>query len=131
MTVRQMEDQKAPPVLTIYFSGMKPSKYASLNASKNVNDKHAPKPQVGENAAVVDVRNLAVEDIWKKVRSMTGAQEVEASEADKEEVKKLEAIRAQAEVDRERVGKMRQAKKDQERMLEQARKEVEKLRELS
>lgn len=131
MTVRQMEDQKAPPVLTIYYSGAKPSKYASLNASKDVNDKHAPKPQEGENAAVVDVRNLAVEDIWKKVRSMTGAQEVETSEADKEEVKKLEAIRAQAEVDRERVGKMRQAKKDQERMLEQARKEVERLRELS
>lgn len=130
MSVRQTDDQKAAPALTVYFSGAS-SKSAELTAAKDVKDEHAPVPGDGEKAAVVDLRSLTAAEIWGKVRAMTGAKEVEASEEDRDELGKLEKIRVQAGADRERVGEMRQRKKDQERQLEQARREVEKLKELS
>lgn len=59
---------------------------------------------------------------------MTGAKEVQASQKEEEEVKKLEQMAVQSVKDRERNAKIRQAKKDQERMLQEARGEVERLR---
>lgn len=127
MSVRQTTEQDVPATLTIYFAE-KVSKAASLNAAKDINDKHAPTAGEGEKAAVVSLKDLEHADIWKKVVFMTGAKEVGVSEEDAEEMRKLDAISEQAVKDRERVGSMIQARKDHEKMLEDARAEANRLR---
>jgi len=64
------------------------------------------------------------------VKSVTGAQEIAASPEEEEEIKKLAATRERSAIDRTRVAGIRQAKKDQERMLQEARGEVAKLKQL-
>lgn len=129
MSVRQTQEQEGPAALTVYFAD-KISKAASKSAAKNVDDKHAPSPAEGEKSAVVDLKNLAHADIWKKVLTVTGAEEVQASEEDAQELKTLEELRVQSEKDRARVATLRQKKKDHERMLADARGEAERLRNL-
>ena len=131
MTVKQTEDQEGPAALTIYFAE-KLSNAANLGSGGKspLDDKHAPAAGEAEKTAVVDVRGLDFKSIWDKVRVMTGAKEVEASNAEEEEVKKWERMRVQSEKDRERNANIRQAKKDQERMLQEARGEVERLRQM-
>jgi large subunit ribosomal protein MRP49 len=67
-------------------------------------------------------------DIWAKFKSVTGAQEVQATEVEEEELAELQRQRETAEVDRKRVAEIRKNKKDQEKMLQAARGEVERLR---
>lgn len=76
----------------------------------------------------MDLRDLDWKRIWDKVRVMTGAKEVQASAKEEEEVKKLEQMAVQSVKDQERNAKIRQTKRDQERMLQEARGEVERLR---
>ncbi|CEO59891.1 hypothetical protein PMG11_04541 [Penicillium brasilianum] len=130
MTVQQTDDQNAPPALTIYFAERLSSTASAIVGAKKIADKHAPAPESGEKAAVVDLKDLSYKEIWSRVQASTGAEEVPASAEDEAERKRLEAITAKAGKDRERIRGMRQAKKDQERMLAEARGEVEKLREL-
>lgn len=78
----------------------------------------------------MDVRNLSYTDIWNKFKNMTGAQEVSATETEKAELQKLEQMAQQSVKDRARVAGIRQAKLDHERMLQAARGEVEKLKQL-
>ena len=59
---------------------------------------------------------------------MTGAKDVAATEAEEAEIRKLEQMKVTSEKDRVRNVSIRQAKKDQERMLQEARGEVERLR---
>ncbi|KKK22932.1 50S ribosomal protein [Aspergillus ochraceoroseus] len=128
MTVKQTDNQDGPAVLTIYFSE-KLSNAASLSPAK-IEDKFAPQPGETEKAAVMDVRNLTYKEIWAKVKMMTGAAEIAATAQEEAELKKLEQMRVQAEKDRVRVAGIRQAKKDQERMLQEARGEVERLKQM-
>lgn len=128
MTVRQTEEQDGPAALTIYFAEQA-SNAASLTASQ-INDKHAPAPSDTEKSAVVDVKNLDYQQIWNKVKVMTGAKEIAATQEEAAELAKFEQMRVQGEKDRVRMAALRQAKKDQERMLQEARGEVEKLKEL-
>jgi large subunit ribosomal protein MRP49 len=130
MTVQQTDDQNAPPALTIYFAERLSSTASAIVGAKKIADKHAPSPESGEKTAVVDLKDLSYQEIWSRVQASTGAEEVPASAEDEAERKRLEAITAKAGKDRERIRAMRQAKKDQERMLAEARGEVEKLREL-
>ena len=128
MTVQQTEDQAGPAALTIYFAERMSSTASAVAGKNQVTDKHAPAPEASEKTAVVDLKNLTWEEIWSRVQASTGAEDVPASEADQEEAKKLKAISEKAVGDRERIQAMRQAKKDQERMLAEARGEVEKLK---
>ncbi|KAF7180271.1 hypothetical protein CNMCM7691_009438 [Aspergillus felis] len=128
MTVKQTDEQEGPAALTIYFAEQA-SKAAALNASQ-VQDKYAPAPSETEKTAVVDLKNLDYKEIWNKVKMMTGAEELQATADEEAELKKLEKMRQQSDKDRARVSAIRQAKKDQERMLQEARGEVEKLRQL-
>ncbi|KAJ5662441.1 hypothetical protein N7523_002319 [Penicillium sp. IBT 18751x] len=128
MTVQQTEDQAGPAALTIYFAERLSSTASAVAGKNQVTDKHAPAPEANEKTAVVDLKNLTWEEIWSRVQASTGAEDVPASEADQEEAKKLKAIAEKAVGDRERIQAMRQAKKDQERMLAEARGEVEKLK---
>ncbi|KAJ5225743.1 hypothetical protein N7468_006968 [Penicillium chermesinum] len=128
ITVRQTDDQAGPAALTIYFSERLSSTAAAIAGANQVVDKHAPAPVEGEKAAVVNVKNLEFNEIWNRVQASTGAQELKPSAEDEAERKRLEAIAARAVGDRERIARIQQAKKDQERMLAEARGEVEKLK---
>ncbi|KAF7591389.1 hypothetical protein BBP40_001615 [Aspergillus hancockii] len=128
MSVKQTEEQEGPAALTIYWAEQA-SKASSLTAAK-IEDKHAPAPESTEKSAVVDLKNLDYQEIWNKVKLMTGAQEVPATPEEEAELKKFEQLRQQSDKDRVRIADMRQAKKDQERMLQEARGEVEKLKQL-
>jgi large subunit ribosomal protein MRP49 len=126
MTVKQTTDQEGPASLTIYFSENL-SKAASSNAT-DMTDQHAPAPSATEKTAVLDLKNLPYTDIWHNVKVLTGAQEVSPTTEEQMELKKVEQMRLKAVEDRKRVAGLREAKKDQEKMLEQARGEVAKLR---
>lgn len=131
MTVRQTDEQEGPASLTIYFAE-RLSNAASLGAksSGSDGDTFAPKAEDAEKTTVLDVKDLDFKKIWEKVRMMTGAKEVEATDAEAEEVKRLENMRVQSGADRERNANIRQTKKDQERMLQEARGEVERLKQM-
>ncbi|KAJ5190363.1 uncharacterized protein N7498_009348 [Penicillium cinerascens] len=128
MTVRQTEEQEGPAALTIYFAERVGSTANAIAGKNQITDKHAPAPEASERTAVVDVKNLTWEEIWSRVQASTGAEEVPATAEDQAEQKKLQAISEKAVKDRERIQAMRQAKRDQERMLAEARGEVEKLK---
>lgn len=106
------------------------SKAASLSDAGGVSDNYAPAVGEAEKAAVVNLKDLDFGRIWEKVKMMTGAKEVAASEKEGEEAKRLEGMRVRSGEDRERNAKIRQARKDQERMLQEARGEVERLRQI-
>ncbi|KAJ5570567.1 uncharacterized protein N7459_009997 [Penicillium hispanicum] len=130
MTVQQTAEQEGPAALTIYFAERVGSTANAIAGSKQITDKHAPAPETDEKTAVVDVKGLSFEEIWSRVQASTGAEEITASPEDQAEAKRLADISAKAVKDRERIQAMRQAKKDQERMLAEARGEVEKLKQV-
>ncbi|KAL4868570.1 hypothetical protein BDV12DRAFT_169333 [Aspergillus spectabilis] len=126
MTVKQTTDQEVPATLTVYFAE-KLSNAASVSA-ETVKDEHAPAPTETEKTAILDLRHLAYTDIWKKLKTVTGAQEVLATAAEEAQLEKVAEWRVRSKEDQARVAAIRQAKKDQELMLQQARGEVEKLK---
>ncbi|KAL5045243.1 hypothetical protein BDW71DRAFT_184543 [Aspergillus fruticulosus] len=128
ITVKQTDNQDGPASLTVYFA-KKLSNAASLNAAAK--DEHAPEPSATEKTATVDIRNLTYQDIWNKVKNMTGAQEVPPTEEEKAELAKFEQMAQQSVKDRARVAAIRQAKLDHKRMLEAAKGEVEKLKQMT
>lgn len=128
ITVKQTLDQEGPAALTIYFDGKVPNSAEKHNAANRINDQHAPKPAENEKTVVIDAKNLTYTEIWDRVKEATGAQEVQATDEEKAELEWLEQLKKKSEVDRARVAAIRQAKKDQERMLQEARGEAEKLR---
>lgn len=128
MTVQQTTEQDTPAALSIYFADRVASTATAIAGSKQLIDKHAPAPQNGEKMTTVNLKDLSYQEIWNRVQASTGANEVPATEEDKAEAKKYAAIDQKAIHDRERIRERRQAKKDQERMLAEARGEVEKLK---
>ncbi|KAL2828977.1 CI-B8 domain-containing protein [Aspergillus cavernicola] len=128
ISVQQTKDQEGPAALTIYFAE-KISNAASLTAAQ-ATDKLAPKPSETEKTATVDLKNLDYKDIWTSVKMITGAQEVPATAEEEKQLQEVEQLRQRSIQDRARVAGIRQAKKDQERMLQEARGEVEKLKQV-
>ncbi|KAJ5898830.1 hypothetical protein N7495_003574 [Penicillium taxi] len=129
MTVKQIDDQEGPSALTIYFAE-RLSSTATAISGKQVIDKFAPAAEDNEKSIVVDLKNLGYQEIWSRVQASTGAEEVKPTEADESDLVRLSKITEQAVGDRERIQAKRQAKKDQERMLAEARGEVDKLKEI-
>ncbi|KAL4750163.1 hypothetical protein BDW72DRAFT_204154 [Aspergillus terricola var. indicus] len=128
ITVKQTDNQDGPASLTVYFAE-KLSNAASLNTAAK--DQHAPEPSATEKTATVDIRNLTYQDIWNKVKNMTGAQEVPPTDDEKAELAKFEQMAQQSVKDRARVAAIRQAKLDHKRMLEAAKGEVERLKQMT
>ncbi|KUL92258.1 hypothetical protein ZTR_02662 [Talaromyces verruculosus] len=131
MSVKPYEgaEEKLAPALTIFFSGTQPKK-AQAYHDAGIKDEFAPKPTEAEKAVVLNLKDYNFEEIWQQVKELTGAVEVEATPEDREQIEKFRQMDVKSESDRIRVAAIRQAKKDQERMLQEARGEVEKLREL-
>ena len=107
MTVRPTDEQDGPAALTIYFAEQA-SNAASLTASQ-IDDKHAPAPSATEKSAVLDVKNLDYQQIWNKVKMVTGAQEIPATPEEESELRKFEQWQQQSEKDRVRMAALRQA----------------------
>lgn len=121
------EDRHA--VLTVFFSGSQPQKAKAFH-DDSIKDEFAPTPTESEKAVVMNLKDYNFEEIWQQVKELTGAVDVPAAPEDLEQLEKFRQMDIKSEADRIRVAGMRQVKKDQERMLQEARGEVEKLREL-
>ncbi|KAJ5971937.1 uncharacterized protein N7479_001855 [Penicillium vulpinum] len=126
MTVTQTSDQQGPAALTIYFAERVGSAATSLANEKKVTDELAPAPEANEQSAVLDIKNRTYQQIWDRVQAMTGATVVPATPEDIALSQKLAEIKRKSGPDRQRVAAIRQAKKDQERMLAEARGQVDK-----
>ena len=126
ISVKQTDDQEKPPLLTIYFAQNKDK--ASTPANVKMEDTLAPAPNESETVKTIDLRGQQVSEIWEKVKAATGAKELEASEADLKEIEENKKLDEKSEVDRQRVAAIRKARKDQEKMLQSAREEVERQR---
>ncbi|EED17450.1 50S ribosomal protein Mrp49 [Talaromyces stipitatus ATCC 10500] len=129
MTVKPYDGEERHAALTIFFSGVQPQK-AQAYHDASIKDEFAPSPTESEKAVVLNLKDYNFEEIWQQVKELTGAVEVEPTAEDKEQLEKFRQMDIKSEADRIRVAGIRQAKKDQERMLQEARGEVEKLREL-
>lgn len=127
MSVKQTEEQDGPAALTIFFSGAPKS---NKHHDSSIQDKHAPAPAEGEQTIVIDTKGKDYTQIWQKVQETTGAQEIPPTTEEQEQLAQFKEMAIKSEKDRVRIAAMRQAKKDQERMLQEARGEVEKLRQL-
>lgn len=128
MTVKQTEDQDGPAALTVYFAERASSTAAA--DSSEINDTHAPAPQSNEKTVVLDVKNHDFKSIWGRLKAVTGAKDVPPTPEELAELEKLEQMNVKSVKDRERIAAIRKAKKDQERMLQKARGEVEMLRQM-
>lgn len=126
MTVQQTSEKEGPAALTVYFQERLSSTAPGIVGKNPPVDKHAPAPAETEKSAVIDLKNLSLEEIWRRVQASTGAVDLEPTEDDKANKKQLADITARAPGDRARIRAIRQAKKDQERMLAEARGEIEK-----
>ncbi|KMQ47163.1 50S ribosomal protein Mrp49 [Trichophyton rubrum] len=126
MTVKQLDDEAGPAILSIYSA--KPSD-GSAAATTGALDSYAPPPTESEIVKAIDVKGKDVEQIWAAFKAATKAENVPVAEEDKKEMELQEQLNAQSEIDRQRVAMVRKAKKDQEAMLEAAKAAVAKQRE--
>lgn len=127
MSVKQTDEQEGPAALTIFFSGAPKS---TEHHNSSIQDKYAPSPAEGEKTIVIDTKDKDYKQIWQKVQEATGAQEIPPTAEEVQQLAGFKEMAIKSEQDRARVAGIRQAKKDQERMLQEARGEVEKLRQL-
>ncbi|CAI7669716.1 unnamed protein product [Penicillium palitans] len=126
MSVTQTTNQQGPAALTIYFAERVGSAATALANEKKVIDELAPAPEANEQSAVLDIKNRTYQQIWDRVQAMTNAKVVPANSEDIALSQKLAEIKKKSGPDRERVQAIGQAKKDQERMLAEARGQVDK-----
>ncbi|KAJ5769903.1 uncharacterized protein N7511_001954 [Penicillium nucicola] len=130
MTVRQTTDQQGPAALSIYFAQQASEAAKVVANKKRIEDSHAPAAETSEEAIVLDIKDIPYKQIWERVRAITNAQQVSGSAEDQEQLKRWKAIQDKSGQDRDRVNALRQAKKDQERMLAVARGEVDKAKQV-
>jgi len=127
MTVKQTDEQDGPAALTVYFAEKIGARAAEAHAA-DIQDKHAPAALSTERSIVIDAKGLDYTEIWKRVKNATVAEDLPATPEELAEIEKYNKMDERSKVDRTRVAAIRQAKKDQERMLREARGEVEKLK---
>ena len=123
-----MKDEE-PPKLWVYFAD-RISNAAKAEASPQLEDEHAPQTEGSEQKIAFNVRDQDYESIWSMLKKATGAQDVPPTEDEVKELHKLEEMNERSAIDRQRNADIRQKKKDQELMLQQARGEVEMLRQI-
>ncbi|KAJ6099736.1 hypothetical protein N7467_001271 [Penicillium canescens] len=126
MTVRQTTEQQGPAALSIYFAERASDAAVAVANEKKVEDSHAPAAEPNEQAIVLNVKDFTYQQIWDRVQAITNAQKVSGTAEDTEQLKRWKDIQDKSVKDRQRVNALRQAKKDQERMLAVARGEVDK-----
>lgn len=113
--------------MTLYFAGEKAGSAAiALANERKITDSLAPATEAGEKSVVLDIRNYTYKQIWDRVQVMTNAKVVNPTGEDVAMQQKLDAIEKKSGPDRQRIQAIRQAKKDQERMLAEARGQVDK-----
>ncbi|KAK2871860.1 hypothetical protein FQN49_002748 [Arthroderma sp. PD_2] len=125
MTVKQLDDEEGPAILSIYSA--KPADSTAATPTGTL-DSFAPAPTESETVRTIDVKGKDVDQIWTAFQSATKAENVEIEEEDKKEMELQAQLDAQSEIDRQRVAMVRKAKKDQEAMLQAAKAAVAKQR---
>jgi large subunit ribosomal protein MRP49 len=140
ITVKQIQDQSAPALLSIYHSSTSPDSRlllpattttttkTSKNAAAAVADSFAPAPGEEERVVTLDVKGKDVSEIWSQVRDLTKAEEIQPTEEDLKEMEVAEQEMLRSERDRKRMAAIVQAQRDQQAMLRAAREDVQKLR---
>lgn len=154
MIVNRTRDQSVTPTLTIYMTGgpssatqtprlgapsdeaiQAPKKAVASVAdswqhvgSSTDGSTPAPEATAGETVVKINMRHVMSGDIWKQFVAKTGATMVEPSAADVEEMERLGALEAQAEVDRQVQKVYRDKLKQEKQMLERARQEADALK---
>lgn len=93
-------------------------------ASSSEGTTPAPEARDGETAVKINMKEVLADDIWKQFVAKTGATPVEPSAADVEEMERLAALKAQAELDRKVQDAYMGKLKEEKRMLERARQEA-------
>ncbi|WEW60649.1 hypothetical protein PRK78_006136 [Emydomyces testavorans] len=121
MSVKQTDDNAGPAILTLYFA----NKDGAGKAIPSTTDEFAPIPTESEVIKDIDVKGKSLEEIWTSFKDLTGAEELKISDNDRQELEERSRQREKSEVDRQRVAGIRQARKDQEKLLATARADVE------
>lgn len=138
--MKQTGEESDPAVMTIYYNSSPETAWEkeadsstppapTTTTAKNIEDKNAPMPAIDEKTVTLDMKDKEFEKVWASFREMTGAEEVKATEEDKEFMKEMEAHKEKAEKDRKIVAAIHKANKDRERMLQEAKGMVEKMKE--
>ena len=68
MTVRPTDEQDGPAALTVYFHERLSSTAPGIAGTKPVVDKYAPAAEGEEKSAVIDLKDLNYEEIWRRGR---------------------------------------------------------------
>lgn len=121
--VNRHSEQAQHPLLTIYVR--KPDTTApatrSQPASSRDNLSKATQPDADERIIQFDMKDKHSNNILEYFLAETRAVVLQPTPDEIKELQEIEALRKQAEVDRERVKKLREEKKREEDMLKRAR----------
>lgn len=116
--------------MSIYFAEQASEAAKAVANEKKIEDSHAPAAEANEQAVVLNIKDFSYQQIWDRVQAITNAQKVSTTAEDTEQLKRWKDIQDKSAADRQRVNAIRQAKKDQERMLAVARGEVDKAKQV-
>ena len=128
MIVNRHDQNKTPALMTIYLRQGEAVAAAANNseahpqpASSRSNLSKAQPASADERIVTIDMKDKHSSDILEYFIAETRAQPIQPSAQEIAEIQGLEAMRKQAEVDRERVRQIRAEKKKEEDMLKRAR----------
>lgn len=149
MIVNRSSNQEGPATLSIYMRAPQGEETPQLKgpseaiqvpkmaltatswkdiASSSQGAAPAPQPDEGETIVKINVKHVTESDIWQQFVDKTGAQEVEPSPADQEEIARTAEMKEMAAVSREVQLQYREKLKQEKMMLERARQEADALK---
>ncbi|KAI1968196.1 hypothetical protein LOZ53_000961 [Ophidiomyces ophidiicola] len=124
MSVKQTDDNAGPALLSLYFE----NKDGATKQASSTRDESAPSPTESEYVRTIDVKGKSLEEIWTSFKNLTGAEELQVSEADQHEIEERTRQLQQSAIDRQRVASIRQTRKDQAALLAAAKADIERVR---
>lgn len=124
MIVNRHAQNEQPPVMSIYMRkpGAAPSTESrSQAASSRTGLSKAPTPDADETVVHIYMKDKHSSHILEFFLAEARAVPIQATKEEIEEMQELSVMRKQADVDRERVRRIREEKKREEDMLKRAR----------
>ncbi|KAM0427306.1 hypothetical protein ACHAPT_007741 [Fusarium lateritium] len=125
MIVNRHAQSETKPTLTIYLRKPDASSHApaarTQPASSRDNLSKAAPPDADETVVTVDMTEKHSSHILEYVLAETHATVIHPTKEEIRELQEIEAMRKQAEVDRDRMRQLREEKKQEEDMLKRAR----------
>ncbi|KAK5997055.1 hypothetical protein PT974_02406 [Cladobotryum mycophilum] len=126
MIVNRHDQNQNPPTMTIYFRKTptnpdSPAEPPTQPSSSRTNLSKAQPPSSDERIVNIDMTNKHSSHILEFFMAETRAVPLQPTNEEIAEMQSLEALRKQADIDRERVRVLRAEKKKEEDMLKRAR----------